>query len=31
MYTWNQLGINEITNLYLYGDVSKPADLRGEA
>ena len=27
MYTWNQLGSTEITNLYLYGSTTKPADL----
>ena len=31
MYTWNQLGINEVTNLYLYGSVSKPVNLRSES
>ncbi|MEQ1588766.1 MAG: hypothetical protein ABL902_00235, partial [Gallionella sp.] len=26
-YDWTQLGINEITNLYLYGQLTPPADL----
>lgn len=30
MYTWNQLGISEITNEYLYGSTDKPADVRGD-
>lgn len=28
---WNALGINEITNLYLYGDLTTPANLQDEA
>lgn len=31
MYTWSQLGINEITNPYLYGATTKPQDLTSEA
>ncbi|MDO8262091.1 MAG: hypothetical protein Q7T21_02590, partial [Gallionella sp.] len=31
MTTWNQLGINEMTSLYLYGNVIKPTDLRSDA
>jgi VCBS repeat-containing protein len=31
MYKWSQLGINEITNLYLYGATTKPQDLTSEA
>lgn len=30
-YQSNQIGINEIINLYLYGQISKPADLRSES
>ena len=26
-YEWNELGINEITNLYLYGQTTTPSDL----
>ena len=29
-YQWNQLGINEITSLFLYGQTNKPSDLRSE-
>jgi hypothetical protein len=28
---WNELGINEITNLFLYGDLVTPANLQDEA
>jgi hypothetical protein len=28
---WNDLGINEITNLFLYGDLVTPANLHDEA
>ena len=31
MYTWNQLGSTEITNLYLYGATTKPTDLLNDA
>lgn len=31
IYQWNQLGINEVTNLYLYGQTIKPADLLSES
>jgi hypothetical protein len=31
MYTWSQLGINEITSLYLYGATTKPQDVTSEA
>jgi Ca2+-binding RTX toxin-like protein len=31
MYNWTQLGIAEITNLYLYGTVTKPTDLANAA
>jgi Ca2+-binding RTX toxin-like protein len=27
IYDWTQLGVSEITNLYLYGEISKPSDL----
>ena len=30
MTTWNQLGINEMTSLYLYGSVTKPTNVRSE-
>ncbi|MHB8921045.1 MAG: calcium-binding protein, partial [Halothiobacillus sp.] len=30
-YDWTQLGINEITNLYLYGTPTTPTDLTNEA
>ncbi|MHB1230877.1 MAG: hypothetical protein ACYCY3_11290, partial [Halothiobacillus sp.] len=30
-YDWTQLGINEITNLYLYGEPTTPTDLTNEA
>ena len=31
MYTWNQLGIVELTNLFLYGEITQPADLSSES
>jgi Ca2+-binding RTX toxin-like protein len=31
MYTASQLGIKEITNLYLYGSITKPADITSTA
>ncbi len=31
MYTWNQLGIVELTNLFLYGGITQPADLSSES
>ena len=31
IYNWTQLGINEITNLYLYGTTTTPTDLASEA
>jgi len=26
-YDWSQLGVKEITHLYLYGDLNTPSDL----
>jgi hypothetical protein len=31
VYTYDQLGVAEITNLYLYGSLTKPADLLSNA
>lgn len=31
IYTWNQLGVSAITNLYLYGTTAKPANLESDA
>ncbi|NOU20499.1 MAG: hypothetical protein HOO93_01690 [Methyloglobulus sp.] len=31
VYNWTQLGIKEITNLYLYGTSTTPSDLTDEA
>ena len=30
-YDWRQLGVQEITNLYLYGQVNTPNDLASDA
>jgi len=30
-YDWTQLGVKEITNLYLYGDINTPSDLTSES
>jgi len=31
VYDWSQIGINEITNLYLYGQLTPPSDLTSDA
>ena len=30
VYDWAQLGIKEITNLFLYGGINTPSDRAGE-
>ncbi|MBU0498959.1 MAG: hypothetical protein KJ558_00785 [Gammaproteobacteria bacterium] len=31
IYDWTQLGVKEITNLFLYGDINTPSDLTNDS